>query len=329
MILTKQARRREACALGFLVLLTPAAQASYMSDVLADGPEAYWQFEDGSVGAILNGAAAADATGNHPGTYMQQGSDGPQMVAGAPGVGGTAAHFSGTSATVGDYIQFDTLGNVGSNIDNNGVTFEFLLKNAQQSTASNRIFGVTNDRPNTTAAGRRMTMSFGFSDLNLDGVTGNEDVIFLRDDSDQAWAYSTNLGGVNIEDGNWHHVVWVIDPGVPANGTRVYVDGSPIMLVAPTSGLFTPKAASNYPNFDKPFVLGAENIFTTPPGTAPVGLIRTFALNSIIDEFAVYSKALTSQQIANHAASAGLPEPSTAVLMGLPLAIIALRRRST
>jgi hypothetical protein len=66
-------------------------------------------------------------------------------------------------------------------------------------------------------------------------------------------------------------------------------------------------------NFDKPFLLGAEHINATPPGAAPVGLIRTFALNSIIDEFAVYSKALTAQQIATHFAQ--VPEPSTTLLI--------------
>lgn len=308
--------------------VVPLTHASYMSDVLADGPEAYWQFEDGNVGAILNGSAAADATGNHPGTYKQAGAaDGPQMVAGAPGIGGTAAYFVGTSSTIGDYIQFDTLGNVGSNIDNNGLTFEFLLKNPVPSTTSNRLFGVSNDRPNTTAAGRRLTMSFGFSDINLDGVAGNEDTIFLRDDSDQTWAYAINQGGVDIDDGNWHHVAWVIDPGVPANGTRLYVDGNLITIVPPTTGLFTPKPASNYPNFDKPFVLGAENIFTAAPGTAPAGLIRSFALNSILDEFAVYSKPLTAQQVASHAAAAGVPEPSALLLLELAIAPAALRRR--
>jgi hypothetical protein len=167
-------------------------------------------------------------------------------------------------------------------------------------------------------------MSFGFSDLNLDGVTGNEDAIFLRDDSDQAWAYAINQGGVDIDDGNWHHVVWVIDPGVPANGTRVYVDGVSITLVPPTTGLFTPKAASNYPNFDKPFTLGAEHIFTTPPGTAPAGLVRTFALNSIVDEFAVYSKALTAEQIASHFAQ--VPEPTSILLVLNALLFCVLKR---
>jgi Concanavalin A-like lectin/glucanases superfamily len=302
-----------------VTLAVPTAQASYMSDVLADGPEAYWQFEDGNSGDILDGAAAADATGNHPGTYMQAGSDGPQLVAGAPGVGGIAAHFVGTSATVGDYIKFDTLGNVGSNIDNNGMTFEFLLKNAGNSTVSNRIFGVSNDRPVSGAAGRRLTMSFGFEDLQA-SLGGPGDSIILRDDSDQAWAYRTDLGGVDMEDGKWHHVAWVVDPGVPAGGTHVYVDGVEITLSSAT-GVFGPKPVSNFSNFDKPFVLGAENIFTNPPGTAPIGLIRTFASDSILDEFAVYSKALTAEQVRLHAQAAGqfVPEPSALLLLGMAI----------
>ncbi|MEX2168328.1 MAG: LamG domain-containing protein [Pirellulales bacterium] len=294
---------------GVLFGSAAAARADYVSAVLASNPEAYWRFEDGAVGAVLNGATAADATGNHPGTYLNivsdvaQLTDGPQMIAGAPGVGGTAAHFVGTSSTAGDLIRFTTLGNVGSNIDNNGLTFEFLLKNPEPSTVSNRIFGMSTDRPVSGAPGRKYTMSFGFSDLNLDGVPGNEDALFLRDDTDDtAWAYATNLGGVDIEDGNWHHVVWVIDPGIPTDGTRFYVDGNLVPLVAPTTGLFTPKALSDFSNFDKDFTLGAEHLTTAVPGSAPNGLFRTFARNSIVDEFAVYSDALTQQEIAAHIA---------------------------
>jgi hypothetical protein len=297
-----------------------------MSAVLADGPEAYWRFEDGTEGAILNGAAAADATGNHAGTYKQAGTaDGPQLVTGAPGIGGTAAHFAGTSSTVGDYIQFTTLGNVGSNIDDNGLTFEFLLKNGGNSTASNRIFGLSNDRPTTAAADRNLTMSFGFQDLQST-FGGPGDAIVLRNENDEAWAYRTDLGGVDIEDGNWHHVAWVIDAGMPADGTHVYVDGVEITLSAAT-GLFAPKAlTNNFVNFDKPFLLGAEHINSSPPGTAPAGLVRTFARDSTLDEFAVYSKALSAQQIALHAAAAGVPEPSTAYLFGIAFVPVAFRR---
>lgn len=318
-----------------LLLLTglraPIARADYASEVLASGPEAYWRFEDGAVGAILNGVAAPDASGNnHHGTYMHAGSDGPQMVAGATGVGGTAAHFVGTSSTVGDLIRFTPLGDVGSNIDNNGLTFEFLLKNPEPSTVSNRIFGLNNDRPVGGAAGRRLTMSFGFSDLDLNGVDGNEDAIFLRDDTDDtAWAYATNLGGVDIEDGSWHHVAWVIDPGVPTDGTRFYVGGVLVPLVAPTEGLFTPKNVSDFSNFDKDFTLGGEHLNTSPPGTAPTGNFRTFARNSMVDEFAVYSKALTAIEIRQHAAAAGLaiPEPSAFVLIGLAVAALWMKSR--
>ena len=288
-------------AVAFFVLCAAAtAHADYPSAVMANGPVAYWRFEDGTAGTIMNNVPAADATGAHPGTYKQQGAaDGPQLVTGAPGVGGTAAYFVGTSSSVGDYIQFTTLGNVGSNIDNNGLTFEFLLKNGGNSTTSNRIFGLTNDRATTAAADRNLTMSFGFQDLQA-ANGGPGDSIILRNESDEAWDYRTDLAGVNIEDGNWHHVAWVIDPLMPINGTHVYVDGVEITL-SPATGVFAPKAlTNNFVNFDKPFVLGAEHINNTPPGNAPLGLVRGFALNSILDEFAVFSAALSQAQITTH-----------------------------
>ena len=89
------------------------------------------------------------------------------------------------------------------------------------------------------------------------------------------------------------------------------------------------RITNNFVNLDKPFVLGAEHINAAAPGTAPVGLVRNFALNSTLDEFAVYSKALSAQQIALHAVAAGIPEPSTVCLLGIALVAVALRRRKT
>ena len=273
-----------------------AARADYASAVVADGPVAFWQFEDGNSGAILNNAPAADAMGNHAGTYLASGdADGPQLVAGAPGLGGNAVHFVRTSANVGDYILFDALGNVGSNIDNNGLTFEFFLKNQHAEVTLNRLFGISNNRPGPIT-NLSTQLSFGFEDLQS-RFGGPGDSVFLRDDTGDAWSNMVDDSVVNMKDGNWHHVAWVIEPGVPAGGTRFYIDGQLMTLIpAGTDGTtdLGPKPLSTFANFDKGFVLGGENNRS--------GVPISHTIDGMVDEFAVYSKALTAQQIAAHVA---------------------------
>ena len=174
---------------------------------------------------------APDAMSAHPATYFWSGlNDGPEIVAGVPGIGSTGVRFvRGTSTQDGDYVLADTLGNFASNIDNNGATIEFWVRNQQPNlTTSNRLFGVTNERP---GGARKTQISFGFEDLQ-ERFGGPNDSAFLRDDSDQAWAYMLDKNEVNIKDGNWHHMAWVVDPGVPTNGTRIYVDGQLATLIA-------------------------------------------------------------------------------------------------
>ena len=288
------------CSLAVSVISTLAmlnaanrAWAAYADAVLADNPIGYWRFEDGNQGDILNGATAPDEVGAHPGTYMAQGTgDGPQLVAGAPGAGFTAAHFVRDDSANGDYISLGQLGNLGSNIDENGLTIEFFLKNQQEDLAANRVFGIWNSRPDGT---RTTMLTFGFQDLQ-ERFGGPGDTVFIRDDSAEAWAYMVDdTGGTDIKDGNWHHIAWVVDPGVPTNGTRVYVDGDLATLnPAGSDGItdFGPKPLSNFPDFDKEFLLSGEHLFD--------GTKRAFLIDAIIDEFAVYSAALTQQQIQTH-----------------------------
>lgn len=81
--------------------------------------------------------------------------------------------------------------------------------------------------------------------------------------------------GVSVADGAWHHVVMTFQSGV-ANGTVLYVDGQ--------SKLTTTMTVSNQ---SSPLVMGATS---TTPGDP---------LNGTIDEVKVYSRALSSTEVAN------------------------------
>jgi hypothetical protein len=74
--------------------------ATYAAEVLADGPVAYYRFEDPAVAA-----SAKDEIGNHTATVVTQSSKG--VIFGAPGVRGTGVILDGTSLfDIGDLFDF-------------------------------------------------------------------------------------------------------------------------------------------------------------------------------------------------------------------------------
>ena len=296
-----------ACSAAVMLALgmCAGAAADYATAVLADNPIAYWRFEDGNLGDKLIGQTATDSAGNHHGTYSVEGTtcDGVELVAGVPGIGGLAGSFAGLSDSNGEYVLYDTLGSFGSDIDDNGATFEFWYKDMQSNTYSTRIFGVVNDRP-----GGSTDYKTQFS-CTLDRATTGTTELFLREDRKEG---STNDaqeiefdGSVkDIHDGDWHHVAWVIETsvdGVPLNGLKVYVDG---VLITPTFTDGDP-VLNNFADLDKAFTVGCMH---DRDGRGPQSHLR----DGVIDEFAVYSKALTQAEIQAHIDA--IPEPSTLVL---------------
>jgi hypothetical protein len=306
----------------YSAVATQNAQAGYMSAVLSDSPVAYWTFDDGNLGDLVKGLVVKDSVGlgpngDHPGTYLSTtaNTDGPQLVSGATGIGGTAVHVVRAATSDGEYMSFDTLGSVGSNIDNNGVTFEFFFRNLQTDTTLNSHFGVFNNRPGGAVKTQLDFRTFAGN------VANNGTQVFVRDDtpSTQQWAFDTSVK--NINDGQWHHIAWVVHPGVPAvDGMSVYVDGVPMPLVN-TDSRFPPQAMSNFSDFDKAFTVGVERIQS--------GALSGYATNAMYDEFAVYSSALTQAQVMAHLSA--VPEPMSVSMMSigglLGLVLLGRRRR--
>jgi hypothetical protein len=129
--------------------------------------------------------------------------------------------------------------------------------------------------------------------------------------------FSTPTG--TISTGTWYLVDFVRSGG---NDT-LYLDGSLVL----DPGVFS---QPDNVNLSGAFAVGANVNYTVPPATTSS---TDNELNGNIDEFALYTQALSSDQIASHFA-AGLeaptvPEPSTwaTMFLGLGVLCFAVRRR--
>jgi len=272
----------------------PALASVYSQAVLADNPTAYWRFEDPS---SAYGDTAADATGNHPGTYT----NGATLSGDTPlAAGGQSAGFDGTS----QHLTADTLGNVGSSLGT-AVTFEFWIKTTD--TSHDRIFGVFNDGNNTS-----VTMMANSNEQFVPTVGNTQLFVRRQGGGDLEGNFDTSVK--NIYDGAWHHVVWRLDDltnkgvgttGSPADTSafQVLVDNTPVPVTYGDTFSSTPA----FVDFNNPFRI------------ASAGRGAPFSndyLNAKFDEFAVYTSLLSDGDVAEHFNLASVAPPPPPPLPG-------------
>lgn len=284
-----------AAAVGLLatVFLGSSSAQTYESAVLGDSPLAYWRFEDAS---SAEGATAAEATGNHSGTYRAD-PNGNDMTLTTPPHGGSAALFNGAGQHVAVPSSLSTLG---SSLDQQ-LTFEFLFRSP--STDRTRVFGTFNDGTNSGQSISFMSNSpETYSNNNpVPGMTS----IYVRPhgiNDPLEGAFSSDQ--VNIYDGQWHHIVWRLDnittkglndgEGNPTDPSayKMTIDGIDIDVTY--GGVF--EEERSFADFDNPFRLGAAG------RTDPIayGSAAWAPFDGELDEFAIYDRLLTDTEITNH-----------------------------
>ncbi|MCU7934082.1 MAG: hypothetical protein KZQ99_04275, partial [Candidatus Thiodiazotropha sp. (ex Dulcina madagascariensis)] len=193
------------------------------------------------------GLVATDVSGNGLDGYYNTavGLGNPGAVTG----GGTAASFDGASGTLAD------LGNSGSLQFDNG-TVEAWINTGNAGSYNRTILAKHN--------------AFGL-------YLANNQLVAID------WSSNTTLeSGVNLADGQWHHVSMTFESGV-ASGTRLYVDGV-------ETAVGTTQVAGHDASLKVGGGLnnGAGNNFT-----------------GLIDEVALFDRVLTAEQIQRHANPAG------------------------
>jgi hypothetical protein len=250
------------------------AQAGYVQEVMADSPAAYWRFDDGDPGDLMaTGAAAADTVGVNGGSYQ----NGVPLVAGAiPGT--AAADFDGAM----NYVTTTTLGNFGSAMGS-GLSIEFWVKTTETRTIR-QAMGVLNQ-----ANGTALVVDFNRMSNLAPDPDANRFNYYLRASDNKA--LSTHTRQDNYNDGNWHHMAWVVDNPASGNTAHIYFDGVEVSQGKVAS------SPSNFADFQFPFMIGANN----NRGTAAAHV------DAVIDEVALYDHPLSAGRIAAHYGAGNAP----------------------
>jgi hypothetical protein len=201
--------------------------------------------------------------GLYDGTYIGSPTLG---VSGAVTGGNTAVGFNGAS----QYVTGTTLGNIGSSLGS-GMTVEAWVKKTNAA-SRNCIAGTIN-------AG--ISTFFEFVHNSASDGTFLADSLRLAIRGSDGLTRSGATSSVGLNDGNWHHVVAILNP----SSLALYIDGA-----AKTVSSGVSSTPATFTNFDFPVGIGARNV----RGTFDSLFLGT------LDEVAIYNYALSSARILKH-----------------------------
>ena len=258
--------------------------APYPAAVLANHPIGYWRLNESDNGSGNNGAIANDYWGGNFGIYSntilnQPGySDGLAAGYGNPSL---ATDTNTTSAQFGYYPTYPTTANYVANIP--GINF---------ATNANGEFSIE-----AWVKGDAV-QSYAAAGIVAKGAWGAEQFTLDVGGTSYSYRFTTRAAGTspiyigsntNLPDGNWHHLVGVLDQ-LNSNAT-FYVDG---IAVASQPSPFTNGVLSTA----VPVSIGAR----LTSGSSAYGQQFLGDINDV----AIYNYALSSNQVVTHYLAAGI-----------------------
>ena len=241
----------------------------YANQVIADDARIYWRLGDAP-----GSATATDSAGVETGAVNAMTFGRPGAIVGDPD---TAASPDSTSGRV---VQ-PALVNLQGAEEGNPVVDELSVEAWFRTTSSQ---------------GGRL-LGFGNSQTGSSSSTGHDRLLYVANDGRVLFGVRTRPEGTGVNtsrarrtvassaglnDGQWHHVVGTLAP----DGMRLFVDGA---LVSSRSDVNSGNGYYGY------WRVGADTVnsgWTAAPSST--------RLNGDIDEAAVYQRALTPTQVANH-----------------------------
>ncbi len=232
------------------------------AEIITDGLVSYWTFDRGN---IVN-KTAKDVWGNNNGKILGN----PKIV---PGKIGEALEFDGS----GDYVNLTTLGDFGARSGKS--TFEAWIKTDNKTDWMTLINTHGDECP-------YWGIQFNGNKRRLDNLEIIPGMIYFhislkRDRGCTTLGYGSTF---HINDGNWHHLVYVQDYSVEdGKGNRsIYINSESFSL-----GFSSFEVGSNFFPFTNPVNLGARNYG---------GRIHGY-FEGMIDEVRFYDRPLTAEEV--------------------------------
>jgi len=280
------------------LLLAQPVRADYQSAILADGPQAYYRFNDNTAKDLINlNSGSLGAAGNATNDVASiTGGVVHSMPGAIAGDGDPAEFFDSTTRTE---VPFNAAVNPPNN---QPFTVESWIYPVSDQASTGMAVWCNRYTQGSTRQGWVMYQR-GFS-TNASGFTSGPGLgwEFRMYNNQDTSAHLDVTSGVPFALGKWQHVVVVYDPVFVTNATlTIYIDGvaANTNVWAATDGVtpgYYPCLGNNdvQPNGPPALSLGSYN--NANSGTAGFGNTWTGG----VDEFAMYSAKLTPAQILAH-----------------------------
>ena len=255
--------RRSLLLLTLVVLIAACFSLAY-GEPVKDGLIANWSFDEGTV----IGDTVKDLAGNYDATIKGD----PKII---PGRHGQAIEFDG----INDYVYLTALKGFGSHLGT--FSIDFWIRTGPTWTWTT-LFKTLSDVP--------IRESMGWAiDLNRSAMPGfpyakGVTHFYVRDKNGKHLPAEIDA---DIYDSKWHHIGWVVEDA-SSNTCKIYVDG-----VAQEVEYGDVKTPEDFIDFQYPVYLGAAN---------NRGNIERLC-RAAVDEFRIYTKALTAAEILHNLAS--------------------------
>ncbi|HVM49497.1 MAG TPA: LamG-like jellyroll fold domain-containing protein [Candidatus Acidoferrum sp.] len=265
--------------------------APYPAAVIADHPVGYWRLNEANNGTGNTGALANDYWGGNYGSYTN-------TILGQTGYSSGLSNQFGyypatdpneTAAQFGHYAAVPANSNYVGNIQN--ITFATPTNTSGNFSVEAWVNGdAQQDNVSLNAAGIVAKGAWAAEQFTLDTGGASPTGYYYRFTTRDSGGAIRSAGNTNyVPDGNWHHLVGVLDES--HSNLCLYVDGIKVSTTScsPSNGVLSSAV---------PVTIGSRL-------NSAGALVQQFF--GTVNDVALYNYALSSNQVVTHYVAAGIP----------------------